>query len=551
MKYIEVKIPKDSIVKINGYLYLTTSTVYNPKTKNSLNKRVIIGKILNEKEGTMLANSNFFKYFPNDEKPNEILPQNYSLCLSIGVYSAIKKIIEDMGIYELMQDSFGNKCELILSLAEYALSSGMFVAQHFGRWCFNNANWLKEVPSEGCISNLYNRDITIEKIGHFLNEWTKKVMECEKNKDILIALDSTNMNINSPGIDIAEYGHPKIDEGLKQINMTVALNESNGMPIYYDIYPGSINDMSHLELAIEKAKGYGMQNLTFVMDRGYYSKKNMNYIREKGYNYIYMAKNVGFGINEIFEKYKDRVKSNAEHILFEHHTFGLKIDSIDTKLFPADANVYIFYNDDKYHREIQTINHSLDILYSNAKKMKKPLNEHTIQTYNKYLDLKLDNENRIISLDVNKERYQYDLDHAGYYFMVTSSNLDPAELLSVYKKRDIVEKLFRSLKTELDLNKLYAQNIHAYSSKIFIGFLASIIRATIQIRLAEYLKEHSSETMNSIIDELEKVQIIRQIDSAYQLMYGYTKKQKEILKRIGLKLTDITKDIAEINQKIT
>ena len=161
--------------------------------------------------------------------------------------------------------------------------------------------------------------------------------------------------------------------------------------------------------------------------------------------------------------------------------------------------------------------------------MKKPLNEHTIQTYNKYLDLKLDNENRIISLDINKERYQYDLDHAGYYFMVTSSNLDPAELLSVYKKRDIVEKLFRSLKTELDLNKLYAQNIHAYSSKIFIGFLASIIRATIQIRLAEYLKEHSSETINSIIDELEKVQIIRQIDSAYQLMYGYTKKQKEII----------------------
>lgn len=57
--------------------------------------------------------------------------------------------------------------------------------------------------------------------------------------------------------------------------------------------------------------------------------------------------------------------------------------------------------------------------------------------------------------------------------------------------------------------------------------------------------------MNSIIDELEKVQIIRQTDSAYQLMYGYTKKQKEILKRIGLKLTDITKDINEINQKIT
>jgi len=130
MKYIEVKIPKDSIVKINGYLYLTTSTVYNPKTKNSLNKRVIIGKILNEKEGTMLANSNFFKYFSNGEKPNEILPQDYSLCLSIGTYSAIKKIIKDMGIYELMQDSFGNKCELILSLAEYALSSGMFVAQH-------------------------------------------------------------------------------------------------------------------------------------------------------------------------------------------------------------------------------------------------------------------------------------------------------------------------------------------------------------------------------------------------------------------------------------
>lgn len=551
MKYIEVKIPKESIVRIREYLYLTISTTYNPKTKNSLNKRVLIGKILNEEKGTMLANSNFFKYFQDEAKPTEVLPQDYSLCLAIGTYSVVKKIIEDMGIYDLMKEIFKDRTDLIASLAEYALSNDKFVAQHFGRWCFNNANWLKEIPSEGYISNLYNKDITIEKIGRFLNEWTKMVMECEENKDILIALDSTNMNVNSPGIDIAEYGHPKDDEGLKQINMTVALNESNGMPIYYDIYPGSINDMSHLELAIEKAKGYKLNNLTFVMDRGYYSKKNMNYIREKGYNYIYMAKNVGCGIDALFDKYKDKVKSNAEHIIFEHHTFGLKIDSIDTQLFPADANVYIFYNDDKYHREIQTINHSLDILYSTAKKIKKPLNEHTIKTYTKYLDLKLDDDNNIISVDINKERYQYDLDHAGYFFMVTSSKLEPEELLTIYKRRDIVEKLFRSLKTELDLNKLYAQNIHAYSSKIFIGFLASIIKANIQIRLKDYLKDNSSATMNTVMDELEKLQIIRQIDSNYQLMYGYTKKQKEILNKIGLKPSDIAKDIMDINRKIT
>ena len=45
MKYIEVKIPKESIVRIREYLYLTISTTYNPKTKNSLNKRVLIGKV--------------------------------------------------------------------------------------------------------------------------------------------------------------------------------------------------------------------------------------------------------------------------------------------------------------------------------------------------------------------------------------------------------------------------------------------------------------------------------------------------------------------------
>lgn len=43
------------------------------------------------------------------------------------------------------------------------------------------------------------------------------------------------------------------------------------MPLIYKEYPGSIIDVSQLQLMLEKAEGYGYKCVGFILDRGYFS----------------------------------------------------------------------------------------------------------------------------------------------------------------------------------------------------------------------------------------------------------------------------------------
>ncbi len=41
----------------------------------------------------------------------------------------------------------------------------------------------------------------------------------------------------------------------------------------YEKYPGSINDVSQLQYMIAKVKGYGYNNIGFILDRAISAKK--------------------------------------------------------------------------------------------------------------------------------------------------------------------------------------------------------------------------------------------------------------------------------------
>ena len=68
----------------------------------------------------------------------------------------------------------------------------------------------------------------------------------------------------------------KTKEVCLLFNYSVACDSANGEPLYNELYPGSINDISQLTCMIDKAHGYGYRNIGFILDRGYFSKANLN-----------------------------------------------------------------------------------------------------------------------------------------------------------------------------------------------------------------------------------------------------------------------------------
>ena len=101
-----------------------------------------------------------------------------------------------------------------------------------------------------------------------------------------------------------------------------------------------------------------------------------------------------------------------------------------------------------------------------------------------------------------------------------------ADALDLYKSRDASEKLFRGDKSYLGERNMRVYQDEPTHSKIFIEFVALIIRNKIYACLKDMMKElHKKKnymTVPTALEELDKIEIIRQADGVYRLDHAVT-----------------------------
>ena len=80
--------------------------------------------------------------------------------------------------------------------------------------------------------------------------------------------------------DDIQVAFAKDDVGAPIFNYSIAFDRNNSLPLFYEAYPGSIVDVSQLQLMLEKANGYGYKRIGFILDRGYFSKENIRFMED-------------------------------------------------------------------------------------------------------------------------------------------------------------------------------------------------------------------------------------------------------------------------------
>ena len=149
---------------------------------------------------------------------------------------------------------------------------------------------------------------------------------------------------------------------------------------------------------------------------------------------------------------------------------------------------------------------------------------------------------------------ELELNPCGYVAIVTSEKITAKEALEIYKGRDASEKLFLSDKTFLGKHCLRTGTDESSSSKIFIEFVALIIRNRMYNYLKDAMKEMANKpnymTVPAAIMELDKIEMARQLDGVYRLDHAVTAKQKTILKAFGLTDTNVNYRAQEISRRL-
>ena len=180
------------------------------------------------------------------------------------------------------------------------------------------------------------------------------------------------------------------------------------------------------------------------------------------------------------------------------------------------------------------------------------------EIYHWYFDIfsheKDNGTNKFLYAKEKIEVIERELELCGYFVIVTSRKMTAAEALSLYKSRDASEKLFRGDKSYLGNKSLRVYGNESANAKIFIEFVALVVRCKIYTQLkammAEMSKKPNYMTVPAALKELEKIEMIRQLDNVYRLDHAITATQKTILKSFGMDENYIKEKAMKLSEKL-
>lgn len=551
------------------YVEYEYARVYDPDRRFTTVSRKAIGKLLSDDRTTMQPNENFLKYFPEQELPETRERSDRSCALRIGTWMVIRKIVKDYGLREMLEQHMTSRdAGLLLDLAAYSIIEEDNRAQHYPAYAYSHPLFTDgmRIYSDSHISEFLKR--TGDSAGaEFLNDWNEQK---DHRKKIYISYDSTSKKCQSGDLRIVEKGHSKENEETDIFNYAVAFDTRNREPLFYEVYPGSINDISQFRCTVDRALGYGYRKIGFILDRGYFSKENISHMEDAGYSFVMMLKGKASLVQKWVLENKGSFETKRTCNIPEYGIYG---KTIQKKLFASDSRPRYIH---LYHSTVKEANERAEV-EKKINQLTDFLDRHINQfvEFNpgmeNYFELHYDEVARKTTKKKEEGReeskakkfvffeektavIELELKLCGYFVIVTSDNMTAKEALELYKGRDASEKLFLSDKTFLGNSCLRVAGDESASAKMFVEFVALIIRNRMYNYLREAMKtmakKHEYMTVPAAIRELDKIEMARQLDGVYRLDHAVTARQKTILKAFGLDANDVKYRAQEISRQL-
>jgi transposase len=549
------------------YVEYECGRVYHKEKKYTTVTRKTIGKLLDPETKTMQPNDNFLRYFPDTELPEERDRTSRSCALRIGTWIVVRKIINDYKLTEMLGRYLQPKeVGLFLDLAAYSIIEEDNRAQYYPAYAFSHPLFAEgmKIYSDSKVSS-FLKSIDEEVSVAFQNDWNGARNHRER---IYISYDSTSKHCEAGDLRVVEKGHSKENEETTIFNYAIAYDTKCREPLFYELYPGSINDISQFQCTVDKANGYGYKKIGFVLDRGYFGKENIYHLEENGYSFVMMLKGKADLVQKWVLENKGTFETSRSCNIAAYQTYG---KTIERRMFATDTKpryIHIYHSATREALERVEVEKKINQMTAFLKKHTnefKEFNPGMDQYFELYYDENAKKPGRKTDDQTNASKkfvffeeraavIELELKLCGYFVIITSDKMTAKEALEIYKGRDASEKLFLSDKTFLGNGSLRVGSDESLTNKVFIEFVALIIRNRMYNCLKDAMKEMAKKsnymTVPAAIRELDKIEMGRQLDGVYRLDHAVTARQKTILAAFGITDTDVKYRADEISKRL-
>ena len=276
--------------------------------------------------------------------------------------------------------------------------------------------------------------------------------------------------------------------------LILVLDEKTGLPVWYDIIPGNVLDISTVMTIVnDVADTLGIEIDSLVLDAGYVSRELIGAFHIGTDKTIIgrMPARKDYPYKTLYWEVKDLIGKGKYAFVRKHHAyFGIK-----KKVALFDKPVYAYIYVDQY----------------NALK--------------RFSDFLVEHEDEFAELKA-KDKDWYTVKY-GYFVLVSNIDADPKDLLSGYFARTDIEVVFKTAKEYLDLLPLSKWTDTTVRGKI----LHDIIDTTALLMLRKHMCQSGLST-SEIIGRCQSLMCCRRKDGTITVETP-TKQVKEYYKLLG------------------
>ena len=526
---ITVAIPENGIiVRRTGkykYVYKVLETYRNKKGQPT-NKRKLIGR-LDHTGQRLVPNDNYYELYEPELSLDALVESGNASVVSVGVPFVVTSIFTRLNVAKILKNVFGVRRAMnIITAVAYMVSKGN-VFEHVTYWCedsiINGANLTPQKSSALFASITYEERMT------FFKEWIAAV-----SPQGYLAYDVTSFSSYAEGIIELEWGYNRDGDKLPQINLGCYLSQELNLPMFYVTYPGSIVDKSHFSYMMAYNKDLGLsKDIVFVMDRGFCSTVNINYMHSEGIHYI-------MGVNLRTKATEAAIDNVREKIVVLRNMAGKGIYALSEhgRYYGEASTIHVYNSPELGERQRADLLRTVEDMETRLKQYK-TLQDKEFKYFSRFFDIEL---NESISFTRNYDKIDEAAKNCGFFCILTNTNLSSAEVLKIYKEKDVIEKGFDDIKNHIDMKRLRVHSDATVAGKLFCAFLALIITSEMTNCLQKYNSSNDKRTLSKrgLINELEKLRIIGS-SSKWRLINPLSKTQRDLLDLLDINDYDFVK----------
>lgn len=331
--------------------------------------------------------------------------------------------------------------------------------------------------------------------------------------------------------ELKEDGYSK-DMKFNQPQVLLALLVTeHGMPIGYEVFPGSQYEGYTLEKAIKKIEeDYQINEVVFVADSAMLSEDNLQLLESMGKKYI-----VGARLKNMSKKNQDKILDKNDYLKLSNpddkYEYSIKEIAVD------DRRLIVSYNEKNAKKDAFDREKSIGRLLAKLKNNKNnPSDLISNFGYKKFLKITGD-----ATVEVNQEKIEREKLWDGLHGVITNHpDLTPEQIIQQYHGLWQVEQCFRISKYDLKIRPVFHWTPQKIKAHIAICFMALTCVRYLHYRTKTQYVPLSEQ---NIRQQLLSVQISVLKHQQSKILYGIPSPIKQDIKKIyqimGLKLSDV------------